>query len=161
MDIVISLSLLFIIIFIYVIIITIFIYFTYFSNINDKIPPRNELIFKVLINKKQEIIKNINIYTYEEINNNINSMIELYIKNKCDFIEDYGYNNEKELINNYKLQKLNHKLYNILKKQQIINNLKYELEIIYKKELSDSNSFDEYKKYLDDFFNSMTTIIAV
>ena len=57
-------------------------------NLNEKLPPRNENVFKLLGDFKNNIIRNKNIYTLNDINNIINTMVDLYIfvttiQNEC------------------------------------------------------------------------------
>lgn len=148
-------------------------------NINQKLPPRNEDVFKLLIDFKDNIIRNKNIYTLDEINNIINTMVDLYITNRCDFIEEY---NNKCLLNYaYELQSTDTNLYKKLKRRKIINDIKSQLELINKNELTEQmmfeiniqkellspiemkdftllqikthiNSLKQHKLYLDDFF---------
>lgn len=134
MDVVLSHTILFIIIFIYISIIVIFIYCTYFNNNQSELPPRKDELYKFIISKKQDIIINIDDYSCSEINNKINEIVDLYIINKCDFIEDYN-ENVNGLIKTYKIQIINPSLYNNLKRNQIINYIKQQLLLIYKNEL--------------------------
>jgi len=163
MDIALSQTVLFIIIFIYIIIIIIFIYCTYFNNNYTEMPPRNEDLYKNIILKKREIITNINIYSCIEINYKINEIIDLYIINKCDFIEDYD-GNIQILIKTYKKQLINPSLYNSIKRNQIISYLKQQLKVNYKNNLISISMYNinTQRELLsnDDIEDYITTEIA-
>jgi len=148
-------------------------------NLNEKLPPRNENVFKLLGDFKNNIIRNKNIYTLNDINNIINTMVDLYISNKCDFIEEY---NNKCLLNYaYELQSTDTVLYRKLKRRKIINDIKSQIELIHKNELTEQmmieinmkkellssnelkdftvvqvnilkNTLKQHKLYLDDLF---------
>jgi hypothetical protein len=148
-------------------------------NTQNILPARNEEVFILLKNFKKEIIENKNIYTLDEINNAINIMVNLYITNKCDFIEEYR--DKYLLIYAYNLQITNIQLYKKLKRRKIINDIKYQLELIRKNELNEymmfeinsqkillssdefkqfiseqitnlQSSMKQYKSYIDDYF---------
>jgi len=129
-------------------------------------PPRNEKKLNEIEDMKKDIIENINNYTVREINIIINKIVNIYIDNKCDFIEDYK---SKILLNHYyKLQKKNEKYYRKLKRNIIINDIINKIynmnkgliispdELRYK--LNELNElFNEIKEY-DNIINTIEII---
>jgi hypothetical protein len=97
------------------------IYLNCSSNKIDKEPiikkSKNDEIIKVIKTMKNDLIINKNKYSFIEINDIINIIIDIYIKNKCDF------NNND--INNFRENK----------RQDIIKEVKIALLINYKNEL--------------------------
>jgi hypothetical protein len=80
---------------------------------------KNNEIIKVIKTMKNDLIINIDKYSFIEINDIINIIINIYIKNKCE------YNDNKDDINNFMENK----------RQDIIKDVKIKLRINYKNDL--------------------------
>jgi hypothetical protein len=120
------------------------------KNISTYIPERNNKKFSEIEEMKYNIIKNINIYTIHDINNIINKIINIYIENECDFIEDYK---SITLYNHYYLiQKTNTKYYKKIKKNIIINDIINRLNYINK-------LYTIKKLYSDELINKLNEVL--
>lgn len=98
--------------------------FVYYSNINNnkqQLPissSKNDEIMKVIKTMKKDLIINIDKYSFIEINDIINIIIDILIKNKCEY-------NDEDDINRFIENK----------REIIINEIKIHLLINYKNEL--------------------------
>jgi hypothetical protein len=98
-----------------------FVYYSYTDNNKQQLPissSKNDEIMKVIKTMKKDLIINIDKYSFIEINDIINIIIDILIKNKCEY-------NDEDDINRFIENK----------REIIINEIKIHLLINYKNEL--------------------------
>jgi hypothetical protein len=88
---------------------------------------RNEELYKIIDNMKKDVVINKTKYSFIEINDIINIIINLYVKHKCDFMEDY--------IDTIIIKYTNINEFREIKRKQIIADIKIRLLKNYKDEL--------------------------
>jgi hypothetical protein len=88
---------------------------------------RNEELYKIIDNMKKDVVINKTKYSFIEINDIINIIINLYVKHKCDFMEDY--------MDTIIIKYTNINEFREIKRKQIIADIKIRLLKNYKDEL--------------------------
>ena len=88
---------------------------------------RNEELYKIIDNMKKDVVINKTKYSFIEINDIINIIINLYVKHKCDFMEDY--------MDTIIIKYTNINEFREIKRKQIISDIKIRLLKNYKDEL--------------------------
>ena len=93
----------------------------------------NEEIIKIIKTMKKDLITNKDKYSFIEINDIINIIVDIYIKNKCEY-------NDTDDIN----------LFIENKRKSIINEIKIKLLINYKNDLNTKLNIDDLKNIKDN-----------
>ena len=109
----------------------------------------NEEIIKIIKTMKKDLIINKDKYSFIEINDIINIIVDIYIKNKCEYndtddINLFIENKRKSIINEIKIKLL------INYKNDLIN------KIIMEKNIKDN--IEEHKKELNNLFDLVNEI---
>ena len=122
----------------------------------------NEEIIKIIKTMKKDLIINKDKYSFIEINDIINIIIDIYIKNKCEYndtddINLFIENKRKSIINEIKIKLL------INYKNDLINKIIMEKNILNTKLTIDDlrnikDNIEEHKKELNNLFDLVNEI---
>ena len=122
----------------------------------------NEEIIKIIKTMKKDLITNKDKYSFIEINDIINIIVDIYIKNKCEYndtddINLFIENKRKSIINEIKIKLL------INYKNDLINKIIMEKNILNTKLTIDDlrnikDNIEEHKKELNNLFDLVNEI---
>ena len=122
----------------------------------------NEEIIKIIKTMKKDLIINKDKYSFIEINDIINIIVDIYIKNKCEYndtddIDNFIENKRKSIINEIKIKLL------INYKNDLINKIIMEKNILNTKLTIDDlrnikDNIEEHKKELNNLFDLVNEI---
>ena len=122
----------------------------------------NEEIIKIIKTMKKDLITNKDKYSFIEINDIINIIVDIYIKNKCEYndtddIDNFIENKRKSIINEIKIKLL------INYKNDLINKIIMEKNILNTKlnfnDLKNiKDNIEEHKKELNNLFDLVNEI---
>jgi hypothetical protein len=122
----------------------------------------NEEIIKIIKTMKKDLIINKDKYSFIEINDIINIIVDIYIKNKCEYndtddINLFIENKRKSIINEIKIKLL------INYKNDLINKIIMEKNILNTKLTIDDlrnikDNIEEHKKELNNLFDLVNEI---